>query len=112
MLRLPVSQVPFPEPRPELIVKPAVAGPRRPLGTGKITVLLVNNQFVILRQGLRNILEAYPDLTLVAEAGDGETAIKLAREHQPGVVVMDMNMPGIDGIEATSRIVAEFPPWA
>lgn len=111
VLRLPLSQVPFPEPRPELIVKPAVAGPRRPLGTGKITVLLVDDH-VMLRQGLRNILEAYPDLTLVAEAGDGETAIKLAREHQPAVIIMDMNMPGIDGIEATSRIVAEFPQMA
>jgi DNA-binding NarL/FixJ family response regulator len=70
-----------------------------------IRVLLVDDQ-PLLRKGFRMILEAEPDLEVVDEAGDGETAVALAREHEPDVVLMDVRMPGMDGIEATERIVA------
>jgi DNA-binding NarL/FixJ family response regulator len=68
-------------------------------------VLLTDDQ-ALLRRGFRMILEAEGDITVVAEAGNGEEAIDLARRHRPDVVLMDIRMPGTDGIEATRRIVA------
>ena len=70
-----------------------------------IRVLLADDQ-PLLRRGFRMILEAEPDLTVVAEAGDGEEAADLSRRHAPDVVLMDIRMPGTDGIEATRRIIA------
>jgi DNA-binding NarL/FixJ family response regulator len=70
-----------------------------------ISVLLTDDQ-ALLRRGFRMILEAEGDITVVAEAGNGEEAIDLARRHRPDVVLMDIRMPGTDGIEATRRIVA------
>jgi DNA-binding NarL/FixJ family response regulator len=71
-----------------------------------ISVLLVDDQ-PLLRRGFRMILEAEGDLTVAAEAGDGTEAINLARRHTPDVVLMDIRMPGTDGIEATRRITAD-----
>ena len=68
-----------------------------------ICVLLADDQ-PLLRRGFRMILEAEPDLIVVAEAGDGEQAADLALRHAPDVVLMDIRMPGIDGIEATRCI--------
>ena len=70
-----------------------------------ISVLLADDQ-PLLRRGFRMILEAEGDLTVVAEAGDGEEAVEQARRHPPDVVLMDIRMPGTDGIEATRRITA------
>jgi DNA-binding NarL/FixJ family response regulator len=70
-----------------------------------VSVLLADDQ-PLLRRGFRMILEAEGDLAVVAEAGDGEEAIDLARLHAPDVVLMDIRMPGTDGIEATRRIIA------
>ena len=70
-----------------------------------ISVLLADDQ-PLLRRGFRMILEAEGDLTVVAEAGDGEEAVEQARRHAPDVVLMDIRMPGTDGIEATRRITA------
>ena len=70
-----------------------------------ISVLLADDQ-PLLRRGFRMILEAEGDLTVVAEAADGEEAVDLARRHAPDVVLMDIRMPGLDGIEATQRITA------
>jgi DNA-binding NarL/FixJ family response regulator len=71
-----------------------------------ISVLIADDQ-ALLRGGLRMILESQPDLVVVAEAADGEEAVSKAREHMPDLVLMDIRMPGIDGIEATRRIVAD-----
>ena len=73
-----------------------------------ISVLLADDQ-PLLRRGFRMILEAEGDLTVVAEAGDGEEAVEQARRHTPDVVLMDIRMPGTDGIEATRRITAAEP---
>ena len=68
-------------------------------------VLLVDDQ-PLLRTGFRMILEAEPDLVVVGEAGDGLQAVEQVRALQPDVVLMDIRMPGLGGIEATQRITA------
>ena len=75
---------------------------------GAISVLLADDQ-PLLRRGFRMILEAEDNLTVVAEAGDGEEAVDLAGRHRPDVVLMDIRMPGTDGIEATRRITSAEP---
>ncbi len=71
-----------------------------------VRVLLADDQAMI-RLGLRMILDHEPDLAVVAEAADGAQAVALAREHRPAVVLMDIRMPGLDGIGATARIRAD-----
>jgi DNA-binding NarL/FixJ family response regulator len=71
-----------------------------------VRVLLADDQELI-RRGFRMILEEQPGIAVVGEAADGDQAVRLARELDPDVVVMDVRMPGTDGIEATRRIVAE-----
>ncbi len=68
-----------------------------------ITVLLVDDHEVV-RQGVRAFLEAHPEFAVVGEAGSGRAAVKLAEEHIPDVVLMDLVMPEMDGVEATRRV--------
>ena len=68
-----------------------------------IRVLLVDDQ-PLLRTGFRMILSAEPDLSIVGEAGDGASAVEAARRLQPDVVLMDIRMPGMDGIQATRAL--------
>jgi DNA-binding NarL/FixJ family response regulator len=72
--------------------------------THTVSVLLVDDQ-PLLRTGFRMVLGSEPGLTVVGEAGDGEEAVDLARRLQPDVVLMDIRMPRLDGVEATRRIV-------
>lgn len=71
--------------------------------------VLVADDHKILREGLRSLLESQDDMEVVAEAEDGRTAVGLARELKPDVVVMDVAMPDLNGIEATRQIVADSP---
>ena len=71
-----------------------------------IRVLLADDQ-ALLRAGLRVLLESEPDITVVGEAADGEEAVRLACETHPDAILMDIRMPGVDGVEATQRIAAD-----
>ena len=72
------------------------------------TVLLVDDQ-ALLRMGFRLVIESEPDLEVVGEASDGAVALEQVASLDPDVVLMDIRMPGTDGIEATRRVVAEHP---
>jgi DNA-binding NarL/FixJ family response regulator len=74
----------------------------------KIRILLTDDH-AVLRAGIRALLEAQPDLEVIGEAGDGQAAVQRARELQPDVVVMDIGMPGLDGLAATRQILASNP---
>lgn len=81
--------------------------PSQPSST-KIRVLLVDDH-IMVRQGLRAVLDAYPDVELIGEAGNGEEAVQLVDQLGPTVVLMDINMPKMNGIEATKEIKFRHP---
>ncbi len=76
-----------------------------------ITVLLTDDQ-TIIRDGLRALLEAHPDIQVVAEAKNGAEAVELSKAHRPNVVLMDIRMPQMDGVEATRLIKQHTPETA
>ncbi|MEU4408013.1 response regulator transcription factor [Streptosporangium sp. NPDC023963] len=71
--------------------------------------ILLADDHPIFRYGLRAVLASDPETELVGEAGSGEEAVELTRRLRPDVVLMDISMPGLNGVEATRRILAEFP---
>ncbi len=73
-----------------------------------IKVLLVDDHELV-RTGIRSILEGAADMQVVGEAAGGDDALKVARKLEPDVVMMDVNMPGMGGIEATRRMVRQLP---
>jgi DNA-binding NarL/FixJ family response regulator len=74
----------------------------------KISVLLVDDHSLV-RRGFRRMLEDEPDIKVVGEAADGEEAVKLARALMPRVIVMDCALPGINGLQATRKILQSAP---
>jgi DNA-binding NarL/FixJ family response regulator len=76
--------------------------------TGEITVLIADDHEVV-REGLRLALLRSPHIRVVGEAGDGETAVSLTERRRPDVVIMDLRMPQMDGIEATEEILTRVP---
>jgi len=75
---------------------------------GKIKIVIADDHAVV-REGTRQILEKEPDLEVVAEAGDGEEAVRLTGSSKPDVAIIDIAMPKLDGIEATKQIKALYP---
>lgn len=73
-----------------------------------IRIMLVDDHSAF-RKGMAALLESEPDLRVVAETGDGRQALQVYRQHQPDVVLMDLRLPGIGGVEATLAIRKEFP---
>lgn len=74
--------------------------------------LLVVDDHPIVREGVASLLATVEDMSVVGEAGDGETAVRLTVERLPDVVLMDLNLPGVPGLEATRRILAAVPHTA
>src|SRR5580698_1609571 len=74
----------------------------------QITVLLVDDHSLV-RRGFRRMLEDEQDMEVVGEAGNGEDAVRLARELHPQVVVMDCALPGMNGLQATREILEDLP---
>jgi two-component system, NarL family, response regulator LiaR len=73
-----------------------------------IRVMIVDDH-PIVRDGLKNMLLAFDDLSLVGEVGDGNQALAHCRQNQPDVILMDLSMPGMDGIAATRAVLAHYP---
>lgn len=73
-----------------------------------LRILLVDDH-VLVRAGIKSLLNQLPGVTVVAEAGDGREALKLLQETQPDIAVLDVAMPGLNGIEATMRFRKQFP---
>jgi CheY-like chemotaxis protein len=80
---------------------------QRSVEEARVRVLLVDDH-PLIRQGLRGLLDVHEDLFVVGEAGDGEEALSMTDKLRPDCVVMDVNMPRMDGIEATRRLKAAF----
>jgi DNA-binding NarL/FixJ family response regulator len=77
--------------------------------SGTPTRVLIADDHPVFRDGLASLLEPLPGIEVVARASDGHEAVALAAEHAPDVIVMDVQMPGLNGIEATRQVVANRP---
>jgi DNA-binding NarL/FixJ family response regulator len=75
----------------------------------KSTRVLLADDHALVRVGIRSLLEKIPSVQVVAEAGDGREAIALVKKHRPTVVLMDITMPELNGLEAVARITKDFP---
>lgn len=74
----------------------------------QIRIMLADDH-TVLRQGIAQALEVQADMTVVAQASNGSEAVELAQQHQPDVALLDINMPEMDGVEATRQITAALP---
>ncbi len=106
-ITVPPARISQQTPTPAPIDLPAGNAP--PAEAGDARHVLVVDDHDVVRQGLANLIEQQPDMEVVAEAGSGEEALELARRHRPHVVVMDVSLPGISGIEATRQLMAQLP---
>jgi DNA-binding NarL/FixJ family response regulator len=76
--------------------------------SSQIRIMIVEDHFVV-REGLKSIINSQKDMVTVAEAGNGRQAVEAFERHQPDVTLMDVRIPGLNGIDAISGIVAKFP---
>lgn len=80
-----------------------------PLYNGKVIRILLADDHALFRQGLKSLLEAEGDFKVIGEAKDGREALRHALEAKPDVILMDIQMPGLDGVQATQEILKEWP---
>ncbi|WP_404900361.1 response regulator transcription factor [Priestia filamentosa] len=73
------------------------------------TKIVIIDDHQLFREGVKRILDFEQDFEVVAEGDDGEEAVKLVEEYNPDVVIMDINMPGLNGVEATKQLIEEYP---
>ena len=78
------------------------------MANARIRLLVVDDHLVV-RMGLRSLLDSQPDMTVVAEAANGREAVQLYREHRPDIVLLDLRMPQLNGVETTAAIRTQFP---
>jgi DNA-binding NarL/FixJ family response regulator len=76
--------------------------------TEPIRIMLADDH-TLVRAGIRALLEKLPGVVVVAEASDGREVFELVQQHHPQVILMDISMPGLNGLEATARVIREFP---
>lgn len=79
------------------------------MGSEKLIEIVLIDDHKLFREGVKRILEYEPMFTVVAEGGDGNEAEELVRKYQPDVVLMDINMPNMNGVEATTQLVKKYP---
>ena len=79
----------------------------RPVPSSLAVTIVLADDHRIVRQGIRRLIEADPGMSVVAEAGDGLDALDLVREHKPDVLIVDIGMPGLNGLEVARRVKAE-----
>jgi len=75
----------------------------------KVIDIVLIDDHILFREGVKRILEFEPAFNVVGEGGDGDEATQLVEEHQPDVVLMDINMPNINGVQATADLVTNYP---
>ncbi len=85
---------------------------RDPMDAGRVIGVIVVDDHPIIREGLSARLATVPDIAVLGEAGDGRTAIGLAALHRPDVVLMDLNLPGVPGLEAVRQVLRQMPDTA
>jgi len=108
ILRLPLSHSALTSPSTPLAVSSPAPAATTEDPARRIRIVLVDDHAMV-RQGLRSILDGYADLLVVGEEADGRAAVDMVRSLRPNVVIMDVNLPLIDGIEATRILSREFP---
>ncbi len=75
---------------------------------GPLSIILADDHSLV-RAGIRTLLEKLPGVTILAESGDGRETLALVHQHSPDIVIMDITMPGLNGLDATARILRECP---